>query len=259
MKNNNNLNCAIVALLLCVAIKPSLRADDAPAPAVAAPANVADKLSAGVEKHTKEALKALALTDPAKEAKVHDIIAAHMVKFNEFHAVNDSKISELWHEFDEARKIHDAAKADAALDKVGGVYAAFKSEHDSFNTKLGEVLTPEQVEAVKDAFTIKKVAVTFHAYEEIYPGLTAAQKEVVLKLLKDAREEAIDASYAEKLKEKSAFFKKYKIKIEEGYLTKEGYDMKKARKIFDDKQKAEIAAKKEKNEKPAEKAAEPGK
>jgi hypothetical protein len=37
--------------------------------------------------------------------------------------------------------------------------------------------------------------------------------------------------------EKSAFFKKYKIKIEEEYLTAQGYDPKQARKDFAAKQK----------------------
>jgi Protein of unknown function (DUF3826) len=41
---------------------------------------------------------------------------------------------------------------------------------------------------------------------EIFHGLTGAQKAVILKNLKAAREEAIDAG---SMTEKSAFFKKY--------------------------------------------------
>ena len=39
--------------------------------------------------------------------------------------------------------------------------------------------------------------------------------------------------------EKSAFFKKYKIVIEDDYLTGQGYDPKQARKDFAAKQKAD--------------------
>ena len=58
---------------------------------------------------------------------------------------------------------------------------------------------------------------------------------MVLQNLKAAREEAIDC---EAVTEKSAFFKKYKIKIEDEYLTAQGYDPKQARKDFAASQKA---------------------
>lgn len=82
--------------------------------------------------------------------------------------------------------------------------------------------------------------ITFHAYGEIFPGLTDAQNAFILKNLKQAREEAIDAGT---MPEKSAFFKKYKIRIE-AYLTAQGFDVKKAYQVFVAKQKSEIADKK---------------
>lgn len=71
---------------------------------------------------------------------------------------------------------------------------------------LAAGLTPEQIETVEDVLTVNKVKVTFNAYMEIFHGLTGAQKAVILKNLKAAREEAIDAG---SMTEKSAFFKKY--------------------------------------------------
>jgi hypothetical protein len=82
--------------------------------------------------------------------------------------------------------------------------------------------------------------VTYNVYLQIFPTLTGAQKAVVLQDLKDAREQAIDC---EAMTEKSAFFKKYKIKIEDDYLTAQGFDPKQARKDFAAKQKAEAATK----------------
>jgi hypothetical protein len=93
------------------------------------------------------------------------------------------------------------------------------------------------------------VQVTYNAYLEIFPKLTDEQKAVVLKNLQAAREEAIDC---EAMAEKSAFFKKYKIKIEDEYLTAQGYNPKQARQDFAVKQKAEAAAKKTATPLPAE-------
>jgi len=60
----------------------------------------------------------------------------------------------------------------------------------------------------------------------------------MIEMLKEAREEAMDAG---SMQEKSAFFKKYKIKIE-AYLTAQGYDVKQSYKDFVAKQKADMAA-----------------
>jgi Spy/CpxP family protein refolding chaperone len=193
-----------------------------------------------VDKHFKPIQKALDLNDAAKEAKVREIFAAHLKAFDAWHAQNDSHIKELWNQFNDARKKQNEADADAALAKIDGVYATFKPEHDKFLSELSSVLTPEQVDKVKDALTVNKVEVTYHAYGEIFHGLTDEQKAFILKNLKAAREEAIDANA---MSEKSAFFKKYKIKIE-AYLTSQGYDVKQSYRDFVAKQKAEKDAKK---------------
>jgi len=200
----------------------------------------ADQDTRTLDKHFKPIQKALALNDPAKEAKVRDIFGSHLKAFDAWHAQNDSQIKELWNEFNHARSQQNETNADAALAKIDAVYATFKPEHDKFLAALATALTPGQIDTVKDALTINKVKVTYDAYGQIFHGLTDAQKAFILKNLQAAREEAIDANA---MAEKSAFFKKYKIKIE-AYLTSQGYDVKQAYKDFVAKQKAEAAAKK---------------
>lgn len=207
--------------------------------AAAPAAGAADKQKASLEKHIKPVLAALKLNDAAKAAKVHDILAAQFTALRAWHAENDARIKPLWKEFNRARSAQNAANADAALAKIDGMYASFQPQHQKFLADLATVLTPEQVETVKDALTVNKVKVTYDVYLQIFPTLTDAQKTVVLQNLKAAREQAIDC---EAMSEKSAFFKKYKIKIEDGYLTAQGYDPKQARRDFAAKQKA--AAKK---------------
>ena len=193
-----------------------------------------------LDKHTKPILDALKLDNGEQEAKVREIMAAQFAALNAWHAQNDAQIKSLWSEFDKARSKQDETNANGTLAKIDGVYGSFKPQHEKFLRELSAVLTPEQVETVKDALTINKVKITFNAYGEIFHGLTEEQKAFILKNLKAAREEAIDAG---PMTEKSAFFKKYKIKIE-AYLTAQGYDVKQSYKEFVAKQKAGEAANK---------------
>jgi hypothetical protein len=223
----------IATLLGAVILTPTLAPaqTNAAAPVISA----AEREQATLEKHIKPILAALKLTDADKEAKAREVLAAQFQALNAWHAQNDAQIKSLWNEFNQARGKQDATNADAALAKIDGVYASFKPQHEKFIANLSSLLTPEQVETVKDVLTINKVKVTYDVYLQIFPALTEAQKTVVLQNLKAAREEAIDASA---MTEKSAFFKKYKIKIEDDYLTAQGYDPKQARKDFAAKQKA---------------------
>jgi hypothetical protein len=192
------------------------------------------------EKHAKPILDALKLKDAGKEAKLRPILAEHFKALNAWHDQNDAQIKALWGEFDKARKAKSDAGADAALEKIDGVYASFKPEHEKFDQELATLLTPEQVETVKDAMTVGKVEFTFKGYRDIFPGLKDEDKAFILKNLKAAREEAIDAG---SMNEKSAFFKKYKIK-NEAYLNTHGFDVRESYRVFDAKVEAEKDAKK---------------
>jgi hypothetical protein len=211
----------------------------APATTTAAAAPAAGTDQAAVDKHVRPVLAALKLADAAKEARVREVLAAQLQALHAWHAENDARIKPLWNEFNQARSAQNATNAQAALAKLDGVYATFKPRHDQFLADLSAVLLPAQVESVKDVLTVNKVKVTYDVYLQIFPALTEAQKTVVLQDLKAAREQAIDC---DAMAEKSAFFKKYKLLIEDDYLTGQGYDPKQARKDFAAKQKAEKAA-----------------
>lgn len=217
----------------------SLPAQTDEVPAQPSP-GTADQEQRTLEKHIRPILTALNLNDPGKEAKVREILAAQFKALNAWHAQNDAQLKALWKQFNQARAKLDETNADTALANIDGVYASFKPQHEKFLSDLSSVLTPEQIETVKDALTINKVKITFNAYGQIFHGLTDEQKAFILKNLKAAREEAMDA---EAMTEKSAFFKKYKIRIE-AYLTAQGYNVKQSYRDFVAKQKADAAAKK---------------
>lgn len=203
-------------------------------------ARAADLDQATSQKHVRPVLAALRLNDVDKEARVGDVLAAQFQALKTWHAQNDPQIKVLWGQFNAARSKPDTAGANAALEKIDAVYAGFKLQHDKFLAELSSVLTPEQIGTVKDTLTVNKVKVTYEVYLQIFPTLSEAQKAVVRQELEAAREEAIDC---ESMLEKSAFFKKHKIRIEDDYLTAQGYDPKQARKDFAVKQSAGTAKK----------------
>jgi hypothetical protein len=193
-----------------------------------------EKDKAGFEKHTQSVMDALKLDDTAKAARVHDVMVTQFAAWKQWHAQNDARLNELWAQYNKARSTKNQTNIDNAMSPIDAVYAGFKPQHDAFKASLAALLSPEQMETVEDVITINKVKITFNAYGEIFHGLTDEQKAFILKNLKAARAEAIDAGA---MTEKSAFFKKYKDKIE-AYLTTQGYDVKQSYKEFVAKQKA---------------------
>lgn len=193
------------------------------------------KQQASLQKHIKPILDALNLPDAAKANTVSNVLAAFITAHTAWHQTNDETLKGDWNDFNHARSKMDKAGADKALAEIDRVYATFKPTHDQLISGLSAVLSPARIAKVEDVLTVNKVEVTYNVYLQIFPTLTDDQKAVVLKDLQSARDEAIDAG---SMTEKSAFFKKYKIVIEEDYLPKQGYDPKQARKDFAAKQKA---------------------
>jgi Protein of unknown function (DUF3826) len=155
-----------------------------------------------IEGRTADILKILALGDTNKIAKVHDAIIAQYRALNAWHDANDAKLK--------------AARADT--NAVAQIRMSLKTLHDQFLARLAENLTLEQVDAVKDKMTYGKVQFTFNGYVSQYPNLSEENKQKILELLKEAREEAMDGGSAE---EKTAVFQRYKGKIN-NYLSKQG-------------------------------------
>ena len=173
------------------------------------PEQVEVNYTKAIEGRTDGVLKALALTDAAAAAKVHDAVIAQYRALKAWHEANDAQLK--------------AAKGDT--NAVAAIRASLKTLHDGFLAKLGQVLTPAQVETVKDKLTYGNVQYTFGGYVAQYPTLTEAQKQRVLELLKEAREEAMDGGSAD---EKTAVFQHYKGKIN-NYLSKQGLHPAKAK------------------------------
>jgi hypothetical protein len=176
------------------------------------------KYSADISKRADDIIALLNINDPAKSQKVHQIIVAQYRDLRAWHDQNDPILK-------------DKQSSDASKQQVR---ETLKSLHDAYLAQLSAELSPQQVEAVKEKMTYGKVKVTYDAYCAFLPQLTDQQKEKILDLLKEAREQAMDAGSAE---EKTAIFGKYKGKIN-NYLASEGLDLKKGEQEFRERQKA---------------------
>lgn len=166
------------------------------------PEQLEAKYTQAIEGRTAAILKVLDLSDTNRAARVHDAIIAQYRALNAWHDANDARLK--------------AARGDT--NAVAQIRASLTALHDEFIAKLSANLTPEQVEEVKDKMTYGKVQFTYAGYLTAYPDLAEENKQQILKLLKEARELAMDEGSAEA---KTALFQKYKGKIN-NYLAKQG-------------------------------------
>ena len=188
------------------------------------PASEADKeaiYTSALESRVSDIVKGLNLTNTATADKVTDLLISHYRVMRARDLVINARLTGAGKEVNYANRADD-------------LQAESKVLHAQFVAKLSALLTPEQVDFVKDKMTYNKVKVTYDAYCSIIPGLKDADKAKILESLKAAREEAIDGGNAP---EKSAIFQKYKDRINAD-LNASGYDVAKAYKEWEAKQQA---------------------
>jgi len=207
---------AVLAVILTVIPKASAQESSVPA---ATAAELEAMYTSTIEGRVSDILALLNLTNATQTAQVHDIIIAQYRVLKARDAFIDAKLKA------EGKEINYANRANQ-------IQAGSKPLHDQFIANLSALLTPAQVETVKDKMTYNKVKVTYDAYCAIVPNLTDADKSKILELLKAAREEAIDGGSAP---EKSAIFQKFKDQIN-AYLDAHGHNVAQAFKDWEAKQ-----------------------
>lgn len=173
-----------------------------------------------ITKRADKIVQALALTDSARYKRVRDIIIDQYSTLSNIHDTRDAKVKDI-----KTQAGDDKAKANAQIASVdSAVDIQLGKAHKTYIAKLGTELNAQQIDEVKDQMTYKILPLTYNAYLDELPNLTEDQKAQIKAWLVEAREHAIDAGSSEK---KHAWFGKYKGRIN-NYLSKQGYDMKKA-------------------------------
>jgi Protein of unknown function (DUF3826) len=153
--------------------------------------------------------------------KVHDKIKESITAINSLQLVGDEKSSRI--RIEEEKKTSQLSEL-----------------HKGFIAKLQKTLTDEQIEKIKDGMTYRVMPITYTAYLDMIPALTAEQKEKIYNWLKEARELAMDEGSSE---DKHKVFGKYKGRIN-NYLSTQGYDMKVEEKGWQQRIREREAAKK---------------
>lgn len=199
-----SLALVLVAMIALPSLAP---AADSPA---TQPASAAAEYDAVVRERAAKIVAAMTIDDPAKAERVTSLIA------EQYKALS---------------RIHDAQDASKEADAKEQAQRELEAVHKQFIASLEAELTPQQVEQVKDGMTYNVVNITYAGFLDMLPELTEPQKDTILSMLKEAREHAMMAGTS---REKHAWFGKYKGRIN-NYLSKEGYDLKKASKEWNER------------------------
>ncbi len=194
------------------------------------------KANAELDEKANEWVTGLHLNDAAKEKRVANAVAIHLK------AVRDWNNE---HPFTTVPAGINPATGNrlSELDRQVIANSAMPlSVHENLMNALKKDLTPEQVEAILDKYTIGKVAFTMGGYKAIVPDLTKEEEAKILEYLKQAREQAIDYK---SMKQISAIFEIYKTKCEQ-HLNNNGRNWRQLYKAYVDKVKAQKQAEKPK-------------
>lgn len=165
-------------------------------------------------------IETLKIGDRVKALRVKKIISGQYSNLNSLHSRRDSLL----------KSINEMTGDKAVKDKkAAAIRAASEADvaklHQTYLSSLGALLSPEQINKVKDGMTYGVLPITYQGYVDMIPRLTEVQKSKIMEWLVEAREHAMDGGSSA---EKHGWFGKYKGRIN-NYLSAEGYDSKKER------------------------------
>jgi len=192
------------------------------------------KANAELEKKAVEWVNDLHLNDGEKEKRISEAIATHLKTVRDWN--NE-------HPFTTVPAGINPATGNklSELDRQVIANSAMPaSVHQNLMEALKKELTPEQVEAILDKYTIGKVAFTLAGYKAIVSDLTTEEEAKIVENLKQAREQAIDYK---NMRQVSAIFEIYKTKCEQ-YLNSNGRNWRQLYKAYTEKVKAQKAEQK---------------
>ena len=171
-----------------------------------------------ITERASKIVNTLSITDSVKYKKVVSIISGQYFSLNTIQEQNAAAVSGI-----KTQTPDKDRQAEALKGQEEKKAASLVQLHNDFIALLKNNLDEGQVDKVKDGMTYRVFLITYTAYQEMIPALTAEQKEKIYAWLKEARELAMDAESSDK---KHAVFGKYKGRIN-NYLSGAGYDMKK--------------------------------
>jgi hypothetical protein len=181
----------------------------------AAPATVDDAMQKKIDQKATRVVEGLKLDDAEKAAKVKAIAADWIGVMLSWHKEHDAALGRLWSDWNKARSLvpKDEFPGEVVAYQIDQVYASLKPEYETFIRRLSELLSAEQIDAIKENWSRSPgMTRTYNAYLEIVPDLAEKDKEVIKARMLRARE---DAMLTDADKEIVAIYKRHKVKVEQ--------------------------------------------
>ena len=194
-----------------------------------------------IQGRAQKIVDTLGIDDEAKAQQVRNLITDQYRSLSTLHDTRDAQIEAVKSQADGNKEGADLATQ--ALENMA--QSLQKQLHTQYLLKLYALLTPKQIDQVKDGMTYGVRQVTYNQYLVMLPDLAEEQKAKIMALLIEARENAMDGGSSQ---EKHQWFRKYKGKIN-NYLSKAGYDLKKAEQDLKQRQKAASTEKRQQSQK----------
>lgn len=208
---------------------------------IAQPGNDTDKEAAYKKVLTDRSAKIVNTLSIADSAKYKTVLADLVNQYFQLNTIHENNKQAIANIKAGAQTEEEKTKAINSLEEKKN--AALLQLHGQFISLLQKQLSKEQVESIKNGMTYNVLNVTYTAYQDMIPTLTAAQKAKIYDWLLEAREKAMDEGSSD---DKHKMFGKYKGRIN-NYLSGEGYNMKDEEKAWQqrlrEKREKEAAAK----------------
>lgn len=211
-----------LSIFIALVVTSSVMAQQTPADAEAAYIKTITERSAKI-------INTLSITDSAKYKEVLGLLVKQYQGINTIHEETKLALAAIKQQSITAQE--SALQVQKQEEKKT---AQLQQLHSTFLAGLQKNLTEEQIEQVKDGMTYSVLKVTYTAYQDMIPTLTAEQKKKIYEWLIEARELAMDGESSDK---KHAIFGKYKGRIN-NYLSTAGYNLTKEREEWNKRLKA---------------------
>ena len=196
-----------------------------------------------VDQKTNKLIDGLKLTDAGKAANAKTATREWLATMLAWHKQHDAELKGLWSDWNKARAVvpKDEYPGEVIAHKIDDAYASLKPAYDDYVKRLSAELTPDQVDAIKEAWSRSPgMKRTYNAYLEIVPDLSEQDKQVIHDRMLMAREAAM---LTDSDKEIVSIYKRYKVKVEQ-YVG--GLQWTKLHQAYAEKGKRDSDAKKEK-------------
>jgi hypothetical protein len=197
----------VVALLTLAFAVTLLRAEPAPA--------LDEATEKKVDQKSSKLIDGLKLADADKAEKAKTVTREWLAAMLAWHKDHDAELKGLWSEWNKARAVvpKDEFPGEVISHKIDDVYGSLKPAYDDYIKKLSAELTPEQVDALKEAWSRSPgMTRTYKAYLEIAPDLSEQDKQVIHDRMLMAREAAM---LTDSDKEIVSIYKRHKVKVEQ--------------------------------------------